>query len=82
VERQQNPSDRRHRRIVATEAGLRAFKELERRVRDAEDALLRALAPDERESFRTLLRRVACDVRDIDAGTDLCESMEHLLKDS
>src|SRR5689334_14677804 len=60
VERQQNPADRRHRRIVVTDAGLRTFKELERRVRDAEDALLRALAPDERESFRQLMRRVAC----------------------
>jgi MarR family transcriptional regulator for hemolysin len=79
VERQQNPADRRQRRVVATDQGRRTFADLERRVCQAEDRLLRALAPDEREAFRQLLRRVACDVRDIDTETDLCTSVEHLL---
>lgn len=79
VERQQNPADRRQRRVVATAAGVSRFKDLERRVRDAEDTLLQALNPDEREALRGLLRRVACDVRDIEAGTDPCDAVAHLL---
>lgn len=80
VQRQQNPADRRHRRIVATGAGLATFHELEGRVRAAEDHLLRALTPAERDIFRTLLRRCACDVRDIDAGSDACDAIAALLE--
>jgi DNA-binding MarR family transcriptional regulator len=79
VERQQRPADRRHRRIVATAAGVARFNELEAQVRDAENHLLRALAPGERETFRQLLRRVACDVRDIEPGTDVCEAVTRAL---
>jgi DNA-binding MarR family transcriptional regulator len=49
VQRQQSPSARRNRRIVAAAAGVAKFKELEARVRDAEDHLLRALDPAGRE---------------------------------
>ncbi|WP_222843961.1 MarR family winged helix-turn-helix transcriptional regulator [Cellulosimicrobium sp. CUA-896] len=72
VERQQNPADRRARRVVATPAGRRRLAELAGRVHDAEDSLLGALSPEERRTFRTLMRRVACDLRDVDAGTDPC----------
>ena len=82
VERQQNPADRRHRKIVATAAGMSAYKELEGRVREAEDALLRALNPAERDTFRALLRRVACDLRDIDPDTDLCDVITAALKNT
>ncbi len=75
VQRQQNPADRRHRRIVATPAGEVAFRDVQARVRHAEDALLRSLKPTEREAFRDLLQRVACDVRDVGPGTDLCEAI-------
>ncbi len=37
------------------------------------------LSPDERSAFRTLMRRVACDLRDVDAGTDPCTVAEHAL---
>ena len=80
VERQQNPADRRHRRIVATAAGVAAFQEVEGRVRAAEDHLLRALPRRERDAFREQLRRVACDVRDVEPGTDACEAVAALLK--
>jgi MarR family transcriptional regulator, transcriptional regulator for hemolysin len=79
VERQQNPADRRARRVVATPAGRRRLAELAGQVRDAEDSLLRALSPDERRTFRTLMRRVACDLRDVDAGTDPCTVAENAL---
>ncbi|WP_435737271.1 MarR family winged helix-turn-helix transcriptional regulator [Cellulosimicrobium sp. PMB13] len=72
VERQQNPADRRARRVVATASGRRRLAELATQVHDAEDSLLRVLSPEERHTFRELMRRVACDLRDVDAGTDPC----------
>lgn len=59
LERKPDPTDRRARRIVLTEAGLGRLCELERRLRDAEESLLRTLEPEEREVFRGLLRRLA-----------------------
>ncbi|NUR49339.1 MAG: MarR family transcriptional regulator, partial [Hamadaea sp.] len=73
VERQLNPADRRQRKVVATAAGRRALKDFQKRVRTAEDTVLGTLSPAERDSFRALLRRVACAVRDIDAVTDPCD---------
>ncbi|NUT08399.1 MAG: winged helix-turn-helix transcriptional regulator [Hamadaea sp.] len=73
VERQLNPADRRQRKVVATAAGRRALKDLQKRVRTAEDTVLGTLSPTERDAFRALLRRVACAVRDIDAVTDPCD---------
>ncbi|MCB7136141.1 MarR family winged helix-turn-helix transcriptional regulator [Cellulosimicrobium marinum] len=72
VERQQNPADRRARRVVATATGRRRLADLATQVHDAEDSLLQALSPRERDTFRTLVRHVACDLRDVDAGTDPC----------
>ncbi|WP_127127002.1 MarR family winged helix-turn-helix transcriptional regulator [Georgenia sp. SYP-B2076] len=81
VERQQNPSDRRARRIVATEVGARTLRALERDVREAEDRMLGALEHGERETFRELLRRVACDVRDIEPATDPCDVVAEVVPD-
>jgi DNA-binding MarR family transcriptional regulator len=55
VERQQNPTDRRQRKIVATAHGVQTFTELQRKVRRAEDDLLGALSDTERETLRDLL---------------------------
>lgn len=79
VERQQNPADRRARKIVVTPLGARTMADVERRVRRAEDELLDALDARERETFRALLRRVACDVRDIEPTTDPCDVADDLL---
>jgi DNA-binding MarR family transcriptional regulator len=79
VERRPNPADRRQRRIVATAKGARTCAKLQRQVRQAEDHLLRALSPADRAAFRTLLRRVACDLRDIESGTDPCDVAEKML---
>jgi DNA-binding MarR family transcriptional regulator len=80
VERRQNPADRRQRKIVATEAGVSAFEELARRVRHAEDTVLGALTPAERDVFRGLLGRVACDVRQL-PDTDPCTLASEVLAD-
>ncbi|MEV0388396.1 MarR family winged helix-turn-helix transcriptional regulator [Nonomuraea sp. NPDC050643] len=79
VERRLNPADRRQRKIVATDAGVAAFKDLERRVGEAEDVLLGALDAAERDTLRRLLWRVACDVRDIDPARDPCDVAEEML---
>lgn len=80
AERQLNPADRRARLVVATDAGHAALADLQRRVAEAENMVLAALDPAEREVFRTLLRRVACDAPDAD-GHDLgaCEAVEQML---
>jgi MarR family transcriptional regulator for hemolysin len=57
VERQQNPADRRQRKIVATAHGVQTFIELQRKVRQAEDDLLGVLGPAEQEALRDLLGR-------------------------
>jgi len=57
VERQQNPTDRRQRRIVVTPQGMRTRAELESKIRQAEDELLGQLENHERESLRDLLAR-------------------------
>ncbi|GAA3689535.1 hypothetical protein GCM10022224_063730 [Nonomuraea antimicrobica] len=81
VERRLNPADRRQRRIVATAEGVRVFKDLARRVRDAEDELLGALDATERDTFRGLLWRVACDVRHLEPVRDPCDVAEEMLSD-
>ena len=73
VERQLNPADRRQRKVVATALGRRTLQDLQKRVRAAEEKVLGALEPAERDAFRVLLRRVACGVRDIEPATDPCD---------
>lgn len=80
VERRLNPADRRARIVVATDSGERALTRLQQRVAEAESTVLGALAAEERELFRTLLRRVACDapaVSEHDLGA--CEAVEQML---
>lgn len=79
VERQQNPADRRARRVVATEDGCSTLAELQRRVLDAEDDLLGALPPAQRAVFRDLLQTVACGVRDVAPEVDPCEAATSML---
>ncbi|MEV5322997.1 MarR family winged helix-turn-helix transcriptional regulator [Nonomuraea fastidiosa] len=81
VERRLNPNDRRQRRIVATDKGERVYKELERRVSEAEDHLLGALSPDERTAFKDMLQRTACAVSDIEPAKDPCQVAEEMLSD-
>lgn len=73
VERRPNPADRRQRQVVPTTTGRRTLRRVDRRVREAEDTVLRSLAPGDREVLYGLLRRAANDVHGIDAGRDLCE---------
>jgi DNA-binding MarR family transcriptional regulator len=66
VERQACPGDRRTRRVVATEAGHATLRDLRERLRQVEDHLLETLGTAEAEQFRSLLERLAHEVRDAD----------------
>jgi len=80
VERRLDPADRRRRKIVATRHGSDTARELQQRVREAEDGLLSAIDEDDRELFRTLLRRVARSLGDLEPcdadETDRCEDAQ------
>jgi DNA-binding MarR family transcriptional regulator len=69
VERRPDPADRRARRVVLTEAGTARLCDVERRLRTAEEHVLGPLEPAERETLRTLLRRLATrsGAEDVDA---------------
>lgn len=76
VERRLHPDDRRRRQIVATDHGRAVLTELQSRVHHAEELLLAGLDEAERATFRNLLHRIACNVREVDADTDPCEAAE------
>ena len=60
IERRPDPADRRARRIVATPDGRTCLTRLDERLRAAEEQLLSGLdAGQDRQVFRTLLRRLA-----------------------
>lgn len=64
VERQQNPADRRQRKIVATALGTQTWTELQNKVLQAEDELLGALDSQERDLVRELLSRAVTGLPD------------------
>ena len=59
VERQLDPTDRRARRIVATDKGLDVLAAMDARVSAAEEELLSGLEPEQRLLLRHLLERAA-----------------------
>ncbi|WP_285107507.1 MarR family winged helix-turn-helix transcriptional regulator [Promicromonospora sp. MEB111] len=59
VERQQDPADRRARRIVATDHGLEVLAAMDARVAAAEEELLSGLEPAQRAVLRELLEQAA-----------------------
>ena len=69
VERQPDPADRRARRVVLTEAGGRRLEEFERRLRGVEDDVLGILGTDDGARLRSLLGRVAGELRDMEPTT-------------
>ena len=59
VTRETDPRDRRSKVIVATTAGRNLYKRAEGIIRRAEDQSLSTLSPQERETLRDLLKRIA-----------------------
>ncbi|WP_329389971.1 MarR family winged helix-turn-helix transcriptional regulator [Streptomyces sp. NBC_01351] len=73
VERLIDPADRRQRKIVATAQGINTLRDLQRQVREAEDRLLDALDEGERQTFRSMLGRIAHGVRDVESTGEPCD---------
>ncbi|WP_030452760.1 MarR family winged helix-turn-helix transcriptional regulator, partial [Herbidospora cretacea] len=72
IERQQDPRDRRARRIVATERGRKVQAEGEERMADAEAQVLGGLPEDQREAFRDYADRAAEAIFNAAPGANLC----------
>ncbi|WP_345751400.1 MarR family winged helix-turn-helix transcriptional regulator [Microbacterium rhizophilus] len=69
IERRLDPSDRRARRVVLTEAGQRVVDDLDARVLEAEAELLAGLAPEQRDLLCGLLEHAASGAA---PGDDRC----------
>jgi DNA-binding MarR family transcriptional regulator len=73
IERRPDPADRRARRIVATPSGQGTLTGLDQRLRAAEEQLLSGLDTEEdRQVFRSLLRRLAVHASASDPGRPPC----------
>lgn len=59
VRREPDPTDRRSKVIVATDAGEARYREAAKLTRRAEDIALAVLSPAERDQLRSLLEKVA-----------------------
>lgn len=76
VERRQDQTDRRARRIVPTEAGRASLTECERAVAAAEEEFLAALPADARAGFLAVIARFATELRALDPALDPCAAVE------
>jgi len=77
VERRPQPTDRRHRRIVATSQGRAQWRKRQRALRDAERHVLGPLGSDE-PGFREQLHRLAARANAADPVTDTCQVVAEL----
>ena len=78
VERVPAPTDRRARKIVATDKGLGLLEKLEKRVADAEQTLLTGLDAGETAQLAGLLGKLSMSVHRAQPGANPCEAMDHL----
>ncbi|REE04055.1 DNA-binding MarR family transcriptional regulator [Citricoccus muralis] len=78
VERVPAPSDRRARKVLATDHGRELLVKYEERVASAESALLAGLEPAEESTLIDLIGRLAMDVHRAQPGSNPCEAMDHL----
>lgn len=78
VERVPAPTDRRARKIEATEHGRALLAQHEERVAAAEADLLSGLDDSEARTVSSLIGRLAMDVHRAQPGTSPCEAMDHL----
>ena len=78
VERVPAPSDRRSRKIVATDSGREVLARYEERVAAAESRLLSGLEASEADTLAAQIARLAMDVHRAQPGSSPCEAMDHL----
>jgi DNA-binding MarR family transcriptional regulator len=78
VQRRPDPADRRNKRIVATERGRTTWQAIQVRLEHAEEHILGALDPADREVFRALLRRLAARAQSLDPVAGTCQIVTDL----
>lgn len=78
VERIPAPSDRRARKIVATDKGRELLEKYEERVARMESDLLAGLSEADRKTLTSLIGRLAMDIHRAQPGSIPCEAMDHL----
>jgi DNA-binding MarR family transcriptional regulator len=78
VARRPDPADRRSRRVAATEHGRVILTDREARFEQAEQHLLAALSPEDRASFRALLRTLATHANAQDPVATACDAITDL----
>lgn len=78
VERVPSPTDRRARKIVATDQGRDALTRHEGRVAAFEAELLSGLSQTEAGTLTALIGQLAMDVHTSQPETNPCEAMDHL----
>jgi DNA-binding MarR family transcriptional regulator len=76
VKRQPDPADRRNRHIVATPRGREQLCDAEKQLRLVEDHILRGISPDDAETLRDLLRRLAARLHNLDPTENLCSGTD------
>lgn len=78
IERVPDPTDRRARKIVATDQGREELAHYEARIASAEAAFLSGLTESDTSQFANLISRLATDVHRADPNASPCEAMDHL----
>lgn len=78
VERVPAPSDRRARKIVATDRGRSQLATYEKRVAAAEASLVSGLDDAEAGTLDSLISRLAMSIHRDQPGSNPCEAMDHL----
>jgi MarR family transcriptional regulator, transcriptional regulator for hemolysin len=78
VERVPAPSDRRSRRILATDQGRSLLATYEERVAAAETELLAGLQDSEAATLASLISMLAMEIHRAQPGSSPCEAMDHL----
>ena len=78
IERIPAPTDRRARKIVATDNGRALLARYDERVAAAEAGLLSGLDESEARTLASLISRLAMDIHRAQPGSNPCEAMDHL----
>ncbi|MFD5825442.1 MarR family winged helix-turn-helix transcriptional regulator [Lentzea sp. NPDC060358] len=78
VSRRPAPTDRRTRLVVATPAGRERLRDLELRLSHAEAHVLSGLPEADRSTFRSLLRRLAGHVNELDPVPSACAAVQDI----
>ncbi|MET4061008.1 MarR family transcriptional regulator for hemolysin [Arthrobacter sp. UYP6] len=78
VQRIPDPADRRARKIIATESGVKTLAAFEERVAAAEADLLSGFSAIEAQTLGSLISQLAASVHQAQPGTNPCDAMDNV----